>query len=418
MTQALRADIDTIDLPRPPASDPARAAPRPVPSKRRTQLLALGAVAAIALGGGGYWRHSLQLEETDDAQVDGSISSVSPRVTGTIKAVYVVENQEVRAGDVLAEIDPADLAVSLWEAKAAVAQAEAQLRAEDPTVSITETTRQTQLASTSSDLAGAQASVSEARKSVDQLEAQLAQAQANDRTVQLDRERAERLAADGAIARAELDQRANAAVASSANLESLRHALEAARDHVAAQQARAATIGSKLSEVRSNGPREVETRAATVEWRRASLELAKARLAQAELNLSYTKIVAPFAGVVGKKAVSVGDRVAPGQQLMALVPLGDLWVTANFRENQLERMRVGQPADVKVDALGATLSGTVVSFGGATGSRFSVLPPDNASGNYVKVVQRIPVRIKLDAAQAGLDRLRPGMSVEPTVRLP
>jgi membrane fusion protein (multidrug efflux system) len=377
----------------------------------------LAGLVVAAASAGGYLLHARQFEETDDAQIDGNISSISPRVTGTIQSVYVVENQEVRVGDLLAEIDPADLEVSVLQAKAAVAQAEAQLRAEDPTISITQTSNQTELASTASDLAGAQASVSEARKSVEQLRAQLAQAEANDKTVQIDRQRAEHLAADGAIARAELDQRVNTAIASSANIESLRHALEAAQERVTAQQARAATIGSKLSEVRSNGPRQVETRTAAVEWRRASLELARAQLTQAELNLKYTKIVAPIAGIVGKKAVSVGDRVSPGQQLMALVPVGDIWITANFRENQLERMRTGQSAEVRVDALALSLKGSVESFSGATGSRFSVLPPDNASGNYVKVVQRIPVRIKLDAGQAGLDRLRPGMSVEPTVRL-
>jgi membrane fusion protein (multidrug efflux system) len=169
--------------------------------------------------------------------------------------------------------------------------------------------------------------------------------------------------------------------------------------------------------VRSNAPREVDARRAAVVSRQAALDLAKAQLSQAELNLGYARIAAPTGGIIGKKAINLGDRVAPGQQIMALSQVDSLWVTANFRETQLEHLRVGQSAQVHVDAIAATLHGTVESLGGATGSRYSVLPPENASGNYVKVVQRIPVRIRLDPGQAGLDRLRPGMSVEPSVRV-
>ena len=165
----------------------------------------------------------------------------------------------------------------------------------------------------------------------------------------------------------------------------------------------------------SNAPRQVETRKASVVWRQASLDLAKAELAQAEKNLSYAKVRAPATGIIAKKGFAVGDHVAPGQQLVALSQTNDLYVTANYRENQLERMRAGQPATIHVDALGIDLRGSLETVGGATGSRLSVLPPENASGNYVKVVQRIPVRIHLDPGQPGMDRLRIGMSVEPSV---
>jgi membrane fusion protein (multidrug efflux system) len=269
--------------------------------------------------------------------------------------------------------------------------------------------------SSRSDLTSAQASVAEARKSVEQLTAQLAQAVANDKTAQIDRQRAESLIKEQAIPQSEADQRINAATASAANVEGLRHALEAARERVSALVARVSINQSKVVEVRSNAPRQIEARKASVLGRRAALALAEAQLAQAELNLGYAKIIAPTDGIVGKKAINVGDRVAPGQQILALSQIDNLWVTANFRETQLKHLRPGQRVDIRVDAIAADLHGAVESIGGATGSRFSVLPPENASGNYVKVVQRIPVRILLDAGQAGRERLRPGMSVEPSV---
>jgi membrane fusion protein (multidrug efflux system) len=386
-------------------------------SSRRKQLTILAGVLLVASGSTAYWLYGRQFEDTDDAQIDGNISNVSPRVAGTIKSVLVVENQRVSEGDLLAEIDPADLEVAVAQAKAAVAQAEAQLHAEGPTVSITEASNAAALSSSTSDLASARAAAAEARKSVDQITAQLAQAEANNKTAQIERERAERLIKDEAISRSDYDQRINGAAASAASVEGLRHALEAARERANAQAARVGMSSSRLSEVRSNAPRQLETRRATVTMRQAALDLAQAQLAQAQLNLSYAKIRAPVSGVVGKKAVNVGDRVAPGQQVLAIAQIDGLWVTANFRETQLHGVRPGQNARVYVDALGTTMHGTIESLGGATGSRFSVLPPENATGNYVKVVQRIPIRIKLDAGQPGIEHLRPGMSVEPKVRV-
>jgi membrane fusion protein (multidrug efflux system) len=399
------------------ATYPAVAATGAAGSSSRKRLIGLVAGAALLAGSGGYWRYARQFEDTDDAQIDGNISNLSPKINGTIKAVLVVDNQRVHAGELLAEIDPADLEVAVAQARAVVAQAEALYRAEDPTVSMTETTNRAALEASRSDLTSAQASAAEARKSVEQLTAQLAQAEASNKTAQLDRARAESLIKDQAITQADADQRINGATASAANVEALRHALEAAKERVSAQLARVATNESRVVEVRSNAPRQVEARKASVLGRQAALELAKAQLAQAELNLGYAKIIAPTDGIVGKKAIHVGDRVAPGQQILAIAQIDNLWVTANFRETQLEHVRPGQGAEIHVDAIAADLRGTVESVGGATGSRFSVLPPENASGNYVKVVQRIPVRILIDSGQAGLERLRPGMSVEPTVKV-
>jgi membrane fusion protein (multidrug efflux system) len=412
--ESARAPMPRIEVV-PPLARPATAkdsAPKP-----RRRAIALSVMATVALAATAYWLDGRRFEETDDAQVDGDISNLSPRIPGTVKAVLVVENQAVRRGQLLVELDPADMEAAAAEARAAVAAAEAELEAENPTVSITEASNRAALASSAADLASARAAAAEARRSVEQIEAQLAQAEANDKTAQLERRRAEQMSAGQAVSQAELDRRVNGAVASQANVESTRHALEAARERVGAQEAHVGTLESHVVEVRSNAPRQLEARRAHVTGRQAALDLARARLAQAELNLGYTRITAPADGIVGKKAVTVGDRVAPGQEIMAISQIESLWVTANFRETQLRLLRPGQTAALYVDGMAETLRGVVESIGGATGSRYSVLPPENASGNYVKVVQRLPVRLRLEPGQPGLDRLRPGMSVEPKVKV-
>jgi membrane fusion protein (multidrug efflux system) len=407
-----------------PASEAAGSAPQQVeataPTKSSGKKRAIiGSIAAvIALAGTGYWLYERQFEETDDAQIDANISNISPRVSGTVTAVHVIENQRVKAGDVLAELDPRDLQVAVELAKAQVAEADAQLKVEDPSVSITETSNKTTVATSGSDIASAQAAVEQARKSVDQLAAQLAQAQANDKDAQLEKQRAKQLIDQGAISKSQYDQQAAQADASAANVDALRQALEAAQAGVGEQAARLNSTQSRLAEAKANAPRQLDARKASVAWREASLDAAKAQLAQAELNLAYATILAPVNGIVGKKSVALGDHVAPGQEIIALVQTDDVWVTANFRETQLRKIHPGLEATVHVDSIDADLHGVIESIGGATGSRYSVLPPENASGNYVKVVQRIPVRIKIDPPnQPGVDRLRPGMSVEPKVRL-
>jgi membrane fusion protein (multidrug efflux system) len=401
---------DSIPAPRvaPAAAAPAR------PGSTRVVAFAVVAILLVSAAVA-YWVHARHFESTDDAQIDGNISNVSPRTSGPISAVFVQENEAVQIGDVLAEIDPTDLRIAVDQARAQVDQAQAQLEAEDPSVPIAVASNVSALTSAQSDLAGARATLGAALKEVAQLTAQLAQAVANDSTVQLEKQRSEKLLAQGAVAQSDYDNRANAATASTANVDALAQSLAAARDRVAQQRAQIVSLQSHVVEVESNAPRQVATRKASVTWRQASLELAKAELAQAEKNLTYTKIVAPVTGIVAKKSIAVGDHVAPGQEIIAISETDRLWVTANFRETQLERMVPGEPAAVHVDALHLDLTGSVESVGGATGSRLSVLPPENASGNYVKVVQRIPVRIKLDPDQPGLERLRIGMSVEPRV---
>jgi membrane fusion protein, multidrug efflux system len=397
-----------------PPQPATTAAPAAKGASRRPLIIG-AAVSLVAVAGLLYWLHARHFEETDDAQIDGTISNVSPRVSGNVSAVYVVENQSVKLGDVLAEIDPEDLRISVEQARASVALAQAQLEAEDPNVPMTLATNESQVASAGGDLAAAQAALSAARSDVQQLSAQLDQAEANDRTVQLDKGRSEKLIAQGAVAQADFDQHMNAAIASRANVDALRQSLAAAKDRVTQQVAQLVAFRSHLTEIQANAPRHVATQKASVIAKQASLDLANAQLAQANRNLAYAKIISPVTGIVAKKAIAVGDHVAPGQEVVAISDSSAFWVTANFRETQLEAMHPGQPARIHVDALDADLHGVVESIGGATGARLSVFPPENAAGNFVKVVQRIPVRIKLDPGQSGFERLRIGMSAEPEV---
>jgi membrane fusion protein (multidrug efflux system) len=394
-------------------------APRPPPEHprhRRRSIALVGAALAIVIAAG-YYLQSRRFEKTDDAQIDGDISNVGARVTGTVIAVHVVEHQWVRPGDLLVEVDPAELRVAVARARAAVAQAEAELRAEDPNVPITRAENVAALVGASSELSSAEAAVSAARSQVGQLEAQVAEARASERFARDDAGRARQLLAARALPRAEYDRRASVAEETAARSRGLLKSLAAARERVAQERAHLASTRSRLSQVRQTAPHELESRRATVTVRQANLEAARAQLAQAELELGYAAVRAPTAGIVARKGISVGDHVSPGQALVAIVQTDRLWVTANFRETQLRRLGAGQRARVHVDALDVDLDGAVDSLGGATGARLSVLPPENATGNYVKVVQRIPVRIRLEPGQGGLDRLRPGMSVEPRVRV-
>jgi membrane fusion protein (multidrug efflux system) len=398
-----------------PVSGPASATAGTAAKPRSKRMLLLVVAALAAAAGTVYYVHQRHFEETDDAQIDGDIGSVGARVAGTVSAVAVREGQEVKAGALLLELEPMDLELMVEQAKAQVVQAEAQLQAEDPSVDIAATSNTAAVTSAQSDITSASATVSAARQEVAQLGAQLEQARATDRQAQLDRGRDESLLATHSISQAEYDRAANAAAASAAGAKALEQSLAAARDRVSEAGARAVQARTRFTEVRSNAPRELDTRRASVLVRKAALEMARVNLRQAELNFSYTRITAPVDGIVSKKAATIGDRVAPGQQLFAIAQTSRLWVTANFRETQLHDIRVDQRVRVHVDATGVDLTGAVDAIGGATGSRLSLFPPENASGNYVKVVQRIPVRIRLDPNQPGMEALRPGMSVEPEV---
>jgi membrane fusion protein (multidrug efflux system) len=401
----------------PPESDADRKKEESRERKRKRLLAIGGGGVLVVLVGLGYWLWSRQFESTDDAQIDANISNIGARVSGTVVRVHIVENQRVQANEALAEIDPTDLGVALAQTKAQVAQASAQLEAEDPSVDIVETSNASALTNAAANISSASAAVVGAQHDVEQATARLVEARANQRTADLDLTRGKQLVDKGAIPRADFDKRESAAKAAAAIVDGAQKSVLSARARVAQQEALMSGIKSRFTEVRKNSPRQVESQQATLAYRQANLELAKAQARQAELNLGYATVRTPVAGIVARKSVNVGDNVAPGQALAAVTQTDDVWVTANFRETQLRDMHPGQRAKIHVDALGRDFGGWVESLGGATGSRVSLFPPENATGNYVKVVQRIPVRIRFDAGQEGLGQLRPGMSVVPRVRV-
>jgi len=396
----VRGDLREEGRQPPAAPDRARSQQA---KKRSVRARVLAGLAVVALAAFAWWLYARHFEETDDAQIDGDITAVSPRVAGTMVAVHVVDHQQVKQGDLLFELDPTDLEVAVAQARAAVAQAEAAYQAENPSVAITETSNRASVSAAEDEVQNARADLSAAQH-------ELSQAEAQNRLAQLQLQRAKQLLASNTVSQADYDQRVSAADVARANV-------EAARQRVAQKQSRVDTAETRLRETRQNAPRQLVSREAALQVRKANLGVAQAQLKQAELNLGYAKITAPASGVLGRKSVNVGERVQPGQQLVPLTQTGALWVTANFRETQIELMKPGQKATVHVDAIDRDYNGVVESFAGATGSRYSLLPPENASGNYVKVVQRIPVRIRLDPGQPEMERLRPGMSVEPKVRV-
>jgi membrane fusion protein, multidrug efflux system len=397
--QEVRGEVDGGNLPAPPPVDEQAAAAK----KRRTRLRVVVGISIAAAATLIWWLYARKFEDTDDAQIDGYITAVSSRVPGTVVRVLVEDNQTVKQGDPLVELDTADLEVALAQARAAVAQAQAAFAAEQPNVSMTASSNRATLQTSEDEVANAEADLEAARRDLDQ-------ALASNRFAQQQKGRAVQLLASKTVPQAELDQRTSAADVAQA-------AVAAARQRVEQRQARLQTAQARQVEARANAPRQLVAREAGLSVRQANLELAQAQQHQAQLNLGYARVTAPVAGTAGKRSVNVGDRIQPGQQLISLTQTGELWVTANFRETQIGRMRPGQRASVHVDAVDRDYGGGVESFAGATGSRFSLLPPENASGNYVKVVQRIPVRIRLDPGQPEMERLRPGMSAEPKVRV-
>ena len=388
------------------------------PRKRQRMLVIFAVVLAIAaIGGLLYWLHARHYEDTDDAQIDGNLSPIGTRVDGTVVKVYVQNNQMVKVGDPLVDLDPRDIQVKLDQVQAQLAQARSQLAGERPNVPITEVENSTNILSARADVASAEAAVAAAERDRDQAEAQVLQQEAANARAQSDLGRYTILAAKQEISKSDFDQYSSNAKQQAANLQAVQAALLAAARTVDQRKAQLDHARSQLVQNEKNAAPQLSIRHASVEQQLANLQTAEAQLEQAQLNLSYARIVAPVAGIVMKRFAQVGSRVATGQQLLTISEVGDLWVTANFKETQLLHMRAGQRATIYVDSLDHDFTGSVDTIGGATGSIASTLPAENATGNYVKVVQRIPVRIKLDPNQDGLDMLRPGMSVEPNVHV-
>ncbi len=386
--------------------------------KSGRKFIVIAVVLFLAVVAGLFYWHSTFYEETDDAQVDGNLYQVSSRVTGQVIKVNVDDNQKVNAGDVLAEIDPKDYQVALEQAQANLAQAQAAYVQATVNVPITTVSSTTNLSTSNSDVQGSSAALAQAHKQVEVAQARVDQAKANAIKAQLDVDRYTPLVQKDVISKQQFDAAVAQATASKAAVLEAEAQVLSAQESIRQAQQKLSQSRFQAAEAAKNGPAQVQAQQAAANAALANVKQAQARVDQAQLNLSSTKITAPATGIVNKKNVQVGSNLGIGQDLLTIVPLTDLWVTANFKETQLESMRPGQEVTLKVDALGGRkFKGRVTQIGGATGSRLSLFPPENATGNYVKVVQRIPVRIDFtDLKDEDKDlALRPGFSVTPEV---
>ena len=391
--------------------------PTPAAKARRTFLIVLVLLFLAGVAFFFYYRSTFT-EGTDDAQVDGDLYPVSARIAGSVIQVNVTENQKVNKGDVIAIIDPADYQTQLAQAQAQLANSQAGFVQADANVPITGVQTRTQVSTSGSDVQTALATVSQANKAVAAAQARVDQQKANALKAQLDVDRYTPLVAKDVISKQQFDQAvATAAAANAALLEAQQNVI-GQQAQVQQAQSRLASARSDEEQARRNGPKQLEVQQARAVAAHADVQDNRAKLKQAELNLGYTRIVAPVTGIINKKNIAVGGNVSVGQNLMTIIPLDNLWITANYKETQLQHMRQGQKVGIKVDALGGReYEGKVTQIGGATGSKLSLFPPENATGNYVKVVQRIPVRIDLDQDANKDELLRPGYSVDPEVHV-
>jgi membrane fusion protein, multidrug efflux system len=368
------------------------------PGARRA--IAIGAGAALILAAAAWYHFSGQ-ESTDDAQVEGHVNPVAARVSGTVVEVLVADNQRVEKGTPLVRIDRKDYEVAVARAEADLAEDEAEAKAASTAVPVASTSTTSHETAATSDLEGAEARLASAA-------ARLREAEARDAKASQDVERLKPLIEKDEVSRQEYDATATTADAAHAMRDSARAEVRQAEKGIEAARARLASA--------QTGPEEVKIQRARAASAEAKADQMRAALDQARLNLQYTEVKAPVTGVVSRRTVEIGQVVQAGQPLLAIVPLDDVWVVANFKEDQLKRIRPGQPASISVDAYGGkAYKGRVDSVSPATGSRFSLLPPENATGNFVKVVQRVPVKIVIDGNLDPQHPLRPGMSVIPTV---
>jgi membrane fusion protein (multidrug efflux system) len=414
----------TLDVPAP--ADPGISSPdagrRLRPSRRggRGRTLALSLVIAVAIVAAAivlYQRYAAW-ESTDDAQIDGYIFPVSARVPGYVSRVLVDNNQYVEAGTVLVRLDEKDYEVAVANAKATLANDQASAAALQTNVPITSVSTSSQLSSAQADVRNAEAGLLAAQRGADAAQAALRQAEANDSKAQDDVTRYKPLAERDEIPQQQYTQAVNSERATAAAVEAARASAAGAEQQVTQARSRLSQAQAQLQYAETQ-PQQISVQRSRARAADAETERAAATLQQAQLNLQYTTIVSPVAGIVGQRSVYPGQNVAPGQQLMTIVPLDgqNIWVTANFKETQLTYMRPGQSARLYVDTYGRTYDGHVLNIAGASGARYSLLPPENATGNYVKVVQRIPVKIVFERGQDPDHLLRPGMSVEPDVRV-
>jgi membrane fusion protein (multidrug efflux system) len=383
----------------------------------------------LAVGGFLYWSYSSVHESTDDAQIDGHIYPVGAMVDGTVTEVLVDNNQYVEKGAILARIDAAPFQAVLDKARGDLGEAVAVAKQNRAGVPIVSANTSTQLTGAESAVVEQNAKIATAQREVEAATARLTTAEAREREVRAnagkaasDLERMKPLVAKEEISRQQYDAVVSADSAAKAATDSAAGQVHEARQGVMVAEAKLAQERAHMTEVRANvdaaktGPQQVAASQARVESAGAQIQQKEAALRSAQIMLDYTVIRAPVSGMVSQRSVQPGQTVTRGQNLISVVPLDDLWVTANFKESQLANMRAGQPVEIEVDAYGGKkFTGKVDSIAAATGARFSLLPPENATGNYVKVVQRLPVKIVFDKGQDPDHRLRPGMSVSPTV---
>jgi membrane fusion protein, multidrug efflux system len=390
--------------------------------------LPVAGVVFILLAAGAYWFYSGS-ESTDDAQVDGHITQISARVGGTVRLISVNDNQRVKKGDVLVEIAPDDYQNAVDRAAAELADAEAAAEVAAVGVPMAATTTASDVRTAGGGVEQAQAGVMMAERDLDASKARLSAAEAHLREKQADAAKAQRdaerfrgLVAKDEISRQQFDSAVSAsdaaraaAEAAGADVTAAQRGVDMAAGRITQAQAGASQAQAGLASART-GPQQVVATRARAAAAVAHVQQAQAALAQAKLNLGYTTVTAPADGVVSKKAVELGQVVQPGQPLLAVVQLDDVWVIANFKETQLADLRVGQRASVAVDALGGKkFPARVDSVAPATGAKFSLLPAENATGNFVKVVQRVPVKLVLDPGADPEHQLRPGLSATATV---
>ncbi|HUE22697.1 MAG TPA: HlyD family secretion protein [Bryobacteraceae bacterium] len=396
-------------------------------NRSKAAIAILGGGLVVALVAAGFWLHFRYRVSSDDAQVDGHIVPISAKVFGSVLDVPVNDNQAVKAGDVLARIDPRDLQAKLDQEKAALALAESQAQAAHVTVPMTRDTTHSGTSGSSAALTAAEAQVAQMEVGIGQAttdqaiaRSNLAAAEASNEKGQADLARMRPLVAKAEISQQEFDSYMAAAKVTEAQLKAAQDRVRFSEQGISTAHAMADAARARVQQMQAEvaqstaGERQVLVSSAQAVSAVARVQEARANVAAAQLNLSYTTIVSPADGVVTKKSVEPGQIVQPGQNLMAIIPLKDVWVTANFKETQLAKVHAGQPAEIEVDMYGRTIAGKVDSIAGGTGARMSLLPPENATGNFVKVVERIPVKIVFDSLPDGVI-LRPGMNVNATI---
>jgi membrane fusion protein (multidrug efflux system) len=386
-------------------------------TKRRRIILGIGIGIVVLAAGIAWWLYSRTYESTDDAQIDGHLNSIASRVGGTVRGVYVENDQPVKAGQPLVDLDPRDYEVQVAQAQATYEQAVALEAAEGPNVPITLTSNRSTVDVDAEGVTNGDAAVASAQHDYDSNNAKFHQAEANNQKSQSDLVRYKQLVDKGEISLSDYDQYVANAGSEAAAVEASRYAAASSAKVVDERRAQLRQQQSRLSEDQANSPRQVAIRQANVDSRQASADSAKAQLDAALLNLSYCHIVAPVDGIASQRSAEIGSRISQGQQLIVIVQTTGVWTTANFKETQLRKMHVGQRVNIKVDSLDESFEGEIENMPAATGDRSSLFPPENATGNYVKIVQRLPVRIRFNPNQRDLDKLRPGMSVEPKVHL-